>query len=239
MQISTNAHSELAPTGKLRVGINFGNALLTNKTAAGEPGGIAVDLARELARRLDVPLEIVAYDSPGQMADAVRAGWDVAFLAADPDRANEITFTAPYVEIDTTYLVPPGSPLRTLSDVDRDGVRVVVSERSAYDLFLTRTLKHATLVRVPGVNASIDLYLSQKLDVLAGLRPTLVGVAARQSGSRILDGSFTIVGQAIGTPKNRETGAQYLREFVEDIKESGLVAKTIEKNGIRGVSVAR
>ena len=240
MQTSTNVRSELAPTGKLRVGINFGNALLANQTGAGGPGGIAVDLAREVARRLDVPLEIVAYDSAGQMADAARAGgWDVAFLAADPDRANEIAFTAPYLEIETTYLVPPGSPLRTLADVDRDGVRVVVSEKSAYDLFLTRSLKHATLVRAPGVNASVDVYLSQKLDVLAGLRPTLVDAAAKQSGSHILEGSFTLVGQAIGTPKNRETGAKYLREFVEDVKRSGLVAKTIEKNGIRGVSVAR
>ena len=240
MQISTNARSEIAPTGGLRVGINFGNALLANKTGAGAPAGIAVDLARELAKRLGVPLEIVAYDSAGQMADTARAGgWDVAFLATDPDRANEIAFTAPYLEIDTTYLVPPGSPLRTHADVDRDGVRVVVSEKSAYDLFLTRSLKHATLVRAPGVNASVDLYLSQKLDVLAGLRPTLVDAAAKQSGARILEGSFTLVGQAIGTPKNREAGVKYLREFVEDIKRSGLVAKTIEKNGVRGVTVAR
>jgi polar amino acid transport system substrate-binding protein len=240
MQISTNVRSELAPTGKLRVGINFGNALLTNRTAAGTKGGIAVDLAHELARRLNVPLEIVDYDSAGQMADAAKdGGWDVAFLAADPDRENDIAFTAPYLGIDTTYLVPPDSPLRTLADVDREGVRVAIADKSAYDLFLTRSLKHATLIRAPGVNASVDLYFSQKLDALAGLRPTLVDAAAKQSGSRILDGSFTIVGQAVGTPKNREAGAKYLREFVEDVKRSGLVAKTIEKNGIAGVSVAR
>jgi polar amino acid transport system substrate-binding protein len=240
MQISTNARSELAPTGKLRVGINFGNALLANKTGAGAPGGIAVDLAHELAKRLNVPLKIVAYDAAGHMADAAKAGgWDVAFLARDPDRANEIAFTEPYLEIESTYLVPPGSALRTLADVDRDGVHVVVSEKSAYDLFLTRSLKRATLVRAPGVDASVDLYLSQKLDVLAGLRPSLVDAAAKQSGSRILEGSFTVVGQAIGTPKDRETGAKYLREFVEAVKKSGLVAKTIEENGIRGVSVAR
>jgi polar amino acid transport system substrate-binding protein len=174
------------------------------------------------------------------MADAAKTGgWDVAFLATDPDRANDIAFTAPYLEIDTTYLVPPGSPLGTLADVDREGVRIVVSDKSAYDLFLTRSLKHATLVRAPGVNASVDLYLSQKLDVLAGLRPTLVDAAARQSGSRILEGSFTVVGQAIGIPKNREGGAKYLREFVEDVKRSGLVEKAIQNNGIRGVSVAR
>jgi len=240
MQISTNARSELAPTGKLRVGINFGNALLANKTVGGVEEGIALDLARELARRLDVPLETVGYDSAGQMADAVSAGgWDVAFLATDPDRSNEISFTPPYLEIDTTYLVPPGSVLHTLADVDRDGVRIAVSEKSAYDLFLTRSLKHATLVRVPGVNASIDLYLAQKVDALAGLRPTLVHAAAKQSGSHILEGNFTIVGQAIGIPKSRGAGAKYLREFVEDIKPSGLVAKIIDKNGIRGVAVGR
>src|SRR5262249_40401589 len=161
-----------------------------------------------------------AYDSAGDMAHAAKAGgWDVAFLATDPDRADEIAFTAPYLEIETTYLVPPGSPLRTLADVDCDGVRVVVSEKSAYDLFLTRSLKDATLVRAPGVSASVDMYLSQKLDVLAGLRPTLVDAAAKQSGSRILEGSFTLVGQAIGTPKDRETGVKYLREFVEDVKK--------------------
>ena len=152
MQLSTSARSELVPSGKLRVGINFGNALLANKKPGGVEGGIAVDLARELARRLNVPMEIVSYDSAGQMADGAKAGkWDVAFLGADPDRANEIAFTAPYLEIDTTYLVPAGSSLRSLADVDREGVRIAVSEKSAYDLFLTRSLKHATLVRVPGV----------------------------------------------------------------------------------------
>jgi len=241
MQISTtDVRSELAPTGKLRVGINFGNALLANKTAGGAETGIAVDLARELARRLGIPLEIVSYDSAGAMANAVTTGgWDVAFLASDPDRAGEIAFTAPYVDIDTTYLVPPGSTLQTLADVDRDGIRIAVSDKSAYDLFLTRTLKHAILVRAPGVNASVDLYFAQKLDALAGLRPTLVDAARKQPGSRILDDNFTVVGQAIGTPKNREAGAKFLREFVDDIKRSGVVAQTIDRNGIRGVSVGR
>jgi polar amino acid transport system substrate-binding protein len=239
MQLSTNARSELTPSGKLRVGINFGNALLASRTG-GVPGGIAVDLAHELARRLNVPIEIVSYESAGRMAAGAKAGeWDVAFLGADPDRAGEIAFTAPYLEIDTTYLVPPGSSLRALADVDRDGVRIAVSEKSAYDLYLTRNLKRATLVRTPGVSASIDLYLSQNLDALAGLRPVLVEAAARQPGARLLEGSFTTVQQAVGTPKGRTAAAQYLREFVEDVKKSGLAAKIIDKNGIRGVSVAR
>jgi polar amino acid transport system substrate-binding protein len=240
MQISTDARTEFAPSGKLRVGINFGNALLASKDAKGVQGGIAVDLARELARRLGLPMEIVSYESAGRMADGAKSGeWDVAFLGSDPDRANEIAFTNPYLQVDTTYLVPPGSPLRTVEDVDREGVRIAVSEKSAYDLFLTRSIKRATLVRIPGVNASVDLYFRDKLDALAGLRPVLVETAEKQPGSRVLEGSFTIVQQAVGTPKGRELAARYLREFVEDIKKSGLAAKTIENNGVRGVSVPR
>ncbi len=234
------ALSEIAPAGKLRVGINFGNALLAQKTAGGVEAGIAVDLARELARRLDVTLQIISYDSAGHMADAARTvNWDIAFLASDPDRASEIAFTPPYLEIDTTYLVPAGSALHGLADVDRGGVRIAVADKSAYDLFLSRSLKHATLVRAPGVNASIDLFLTQKLDALAGLRPMLVSISGKQPGSRVLEGSFTVVAQAIGTPKSRQAAAEYLREFVEDIKQSGLVAEMIEKNGVGGVSVAR
>jgi polar amino acid transport system substrate-binding protein len=239
-QMSAATRSELAPTGKLRVGINFGNALLTSRDpASGAPGGIAVDLARELGRRLGLPVELVAYDSAGKMADGAKAGaWDVAFLAADPGRADEIMFTAPYLEIDATYLVPAGSPLRTLADVDREGVRIAVSDKSAYDLFLTRTLTRATLVRAPSVGASVELFFSGKLDALAGLKPLLVDAAETQPGSRVLDGRFTAVGQAVGTPRTRVAGAAYLRVFVEDVKASGFVAKTIERNGVRGVTVA-
>jgi polar amino acid transport system substrate-binding protein len=232
--------SELAPTGRLRVGINFGNALLTNRdTGGGAPGGIAVDLAHELTRRAGVPMELVSYNTAGAMADGAKAGaWDVAFLASDPARAEEIAFTAPYLEIDTTYLVPAGSPLRTLADVDSEGIRVAVSEKSAYDLFLTRSLKMARLVRAPGVDASIALFFAQKLDALAGLKPQLLEVAEKQPGARVLQGRFTAVQQAVGTPKSHHAAANYLRDFVEDIKSSGLVARIIEKNGIRGVSVA-
>ncbi|HYR89980.1 MAG TPA: ABC transporter substrate-binding protein [Terriglobia bacterium] len=231
--------SELAPTGRLRVGINFGNALLANRDARGTPGGIAVDLAQELARRVGLPMELVSYEMAGQMADGAKAGaWDAAFLAADPARAEEITFTAPYLEIETTCLVPAGSPLETLSDVDREGVRVVVSEKSAYDLFLTRFLKRAQLVRAPGVNASVDVFFADKLDALAGLKPLLVEVAGKQPGTRVLDGRFSVVQQAVGVPKGRDSAARYVHGFVEDMKSSGLVASIIEKNGVRGVSVA-
>lgn len=239
-QISPAARADLAPTGKLRVGINFQNRLLTDKDpASGEPRGIAVDLARELGRRVGVPLEIVAYDTAGKMAEAVKTGaWDVAFLAIDPGRAREITFSTPYLENEATFLVPAGSPLRTIADVDREGVRIAVAAKGAPDLFLTRTLKRAQLVRAPSVAAAFKLFVSDKLEVLAGYRPVLIMRAEELPGSRILDGGFSSVYQAIGTPKGRDAGANYLNEFVEDVKAMGLVARLIEKNGVRGVSVA-
>jgi polar amino acid transport system substrate-binding protein len=240
-QVPAPARTELAPNGTLRVGINFGNALLARKdekTAA--EGGIAVDLARELARRLNVPMTIVSYTSAGAMADGAKNGaWDVAFLATDPGRAGDIAFTAPYLEIDSTYLVPAGSPLKTIADVDRPGVRIAVSEKSAYDLYLSRALKQATLVRTPGVDASVTMFFKDKLDGLASLKPVLVDLADQHPGSRVLDGAFTSVQQAVGTPKGRDAAAAYLRRFVEDAKASGLVAKAIQNNGIRGVTVAR
>jgi polar amino acid transport system substrate-binding protein len=237
--MSSIARSELTPTGKLRVGINFGNALLAHRDGSGVPGGIAVDLAEELARRVGVPVELITYDAAGRMADGASASaWDVAFLATDPARAEEITFSAPYLEMDTTYLVPSGSPLRTPADVDRDGVRVAVSNRSAYDLYLTRNLRHARLIRAPGPNASVELFFTDKLDALAGIRPILLEVAQNHAGTRVLDGRFTVVQQAVGTPKGRDAAARYLREFVEDIKVSGVVAKVVQKNGVLGVSVA-
>lgn len=231
---------DLAPSGKLRAGINFGNVLLTGKDPkTGEPRGVAVDLAHELAKRLGVPIEIVPFDSAGKMADAVKSGvWDVAFLATDPGRAGEISFTAPYAEIESTYLVPSGSPLKTIADIDRPGVRIAVSAKSAYDLYLTRNLKHAELVRVPGVQASYELFVAKKLDALAGLRPALITYSGQIPGSRVLEGRFSTVGQAIGTPKAREAAAAYLRVFVEEAKASGLVARTIEKNDARGLTVA-
>jgi len=237
---SSAVRSELAPTGKLRVGINMSNFLLTAKDpASGEPRGIAVDLGRELGKRLGVPVEIVPYPNPGALADAVTTGvWDVGFLGAEPQRANQIAFTAAYVEIEATYLVPPGSPLKTIAEVDRDGIRIAVPEKSAYELYLSRNLKRAQLVRTQGADNAFKMFVSDKLDALAGLKPRLVKDTDNLPGSRILDGRFTAVQQAIGTPKGRNAGAKYLREFVEDIKASGLVARTIEKNSVRGLTVA-
>jgi polar amino acid transport system substrate-binding protein len=234
------ARSELAPGGKLRVGLNYGNFLLVLKDAPdGAPRGIAPDLARELGRRLGVPVEFVKFAQAGQLADGVRDGkCDVAFLGAEPQRAAEIAFTSAYLEIPVTFLVPAGSPIRSIAEVDREGVRIAVSARSAYDLYLSRTLKHAKLVRAEGIDASYQLFIQDRLEVLAGLKPRLVSDAEKLAGSRVLEGQVTGVQQAAGTGKSRAAGAKYLSEFIADIKRSGLVAKTIEKHGVKGVTVA-
>jgi len=231
---------ELAPSGTLRVGLNYGNFLLVLKDEPdGTPRGIAPDLGRELGKRLGVPVEFVKFQQAGQLADGVRDGkCDVGFLAAEPQRANEIAFTKAYLEIPVTFLVPAGSKIRSQADVDREGVRIAVSARSAYDLYLTRTLKHATLVRAEGIAASHERFLREKLDVLAGLKPQLVLDAEKLPGSRVLDGQVTGVQQAAGTHPSRKAGAEYLRQFIDDVKRSGLVAKTIDKHGVRGVTVA-
>jgi polar amino acid transport system substrate-binding protein len=239
-EVSAAVRSELAPTGKLRVGLNMSNFLLTAKDpATGEPKGLAADLGRELGKRLGVSVELLPYPNPGALADAAGTGvWDVGFLGAEPQRANEIDFTAAYVEIEATYLVPRGSPLKSIAEVDRKGVRIVVPERSAYELYLTRTVQHAELIRVKGADAAFQRFADDKLDALAGLRPRLVTDQEGLPGSRILDGNFTAVQQAAGTPKGRPAGAKYLKEFIEDIKATGLVARTIEKNKVRGLTVA-
>ena len=238
--ISPAARSELAPTGKLRVGINTGNFLLVTSYSPGaEPRGPAPDLARELGRRVGVPVEFVAYDTAGKLADSAKTGaWDVAFLGAEPQRAGEISFTAAYLEIPATYLVPAGSPIRSVADVDREGVRIAVTERAAYELYLSRTTKHATLVRVSGLDGAFNTFVSQKLDALAGLRPRLLTDVEKLPGARLLDGQFTGVQQAIGTPKGKDAAYGFVRDFVEEAKASGLVAEAIAKNGVKGVSVA-
>ena len=236
-EISQAVRSDLTPHGKLRVGINFGNALLTKRDP--QPGGIAVDLARELASRLGVPLEIDSHESAGSLADSASQGrWEVGFLGAEPQRANEIDFTAPYVHIESTYVVPAGSPHKSIADVDREGVRIAISAKSAYDLYLTRTLKHATLVRAQGGAGALKLFVSDKLDALAGLKPILIDDLPKVPGAKLLDGHFSVVKQAAGTPKGKSAGFKYLSDFIEDVKASGLVARVMEKNGIRGVTVA-
>jgi polar amino acid transport system substrate-binding protein len=239
--MTTNSlRMDLAPTGKLRVGINYGNPVLARKNpTSGELDGVAVDLARELARRADVPVELIGFESAGKMFEAVKTGaWDIAFLAIDPGRADEVDFTPPYVEIEGTYLIPAGSRFDTLEDVDCDGVRIGVSAKSAYDLFLSRSIQHAELVHAPSPDAAFELLNGGKVDVLAGVRQHLVANSARLPGSRVFDDRFMAIQQALGIQKGREEGAKYLRDFIEDVKASGFVARAIEKAGVRGVSIA-
>jgi len=231
---------ELAPSGTLKIGLNFQNFLLVLGDGPDGPRGIAPDLGRELARRVGLPVEYVKFDAAGKLFDAVKsAQCDVGFLGAEPQRADEVAFTSAYLEIPVTFLVPAGSPIKTLADVDRQGVRISVSERSAYDLYLSRNLKQAQLVRAKGIPASYDLFMAQKLEALGGLKPKLVEEQARTPGSRILDGQITGVQQAIAVPKGRDAAAKYLREFADDVKRSGFVARTIEKHGVKGVTVAK
>jgi len=238
--ITPAARSELAPSGTLRVGINHGNFLLvTPGSSASDPRGVAPDLARELARRLGVPIAFSKYETAGALGDGVRSNaWDVAFLGAEPQRATEIAFTAAYLEIPATYLVPAGSPIRTFADVDREGVRIAVAEKSAYELWLSRNIKHARLVLTKGIDASYELFVNEKLEVLSGLRPRLLSDVKKLPGARVLDGQFAAVQQAVGTPKARQIGAAYLRQFVEDVKASGFVGEAITRNNSQGVTVA-
>jgi polar amino acid transport system substrate-binding protein len=224
---------ELAPSGTLRVAINYGNPILAQRDeATGQPSGISADLARELGRRLGVPVAFVTFDAAIKVSDALRQGlWDVAFLAIDPGRAEEIAFTAPYVIIEGTYMVPEASPLKDVGDVDRDGIRVSAGKGSAYDLFLTRTLKHAQIVRAPTSPAAIETFVAQKLDAAAGVRQPLVLFADSHAGYRVMDGRFMAIEQAMGTPKGRPAGLAFLYAFVEDMKASGFVAKALDRSG--------
>jgi polar amino acid transport system substrate-binding protein len=240
-QISPATQKDLAPSGKLRVGLNYGNFLLVLKDKPdGTPQGIAPDLARELAKRLEMGLEFVKFDAAGKLADGVKAGsWDVAFLGNEPQRAAEIAFSPAYLEIPVTYLVPAGSPLKGLADVDRKGVRIAVADKSAYHLFMMRELKNAELVSADGIEGSYKLFLDSKLDALAGLKPRLLTDQQKNPGSRILEGQLTAVQQSIGVPKSHETAARYLKEFAEDAKKSGLVAELIARHKVPGVTVAK
>jgi polar amino acid transport system substrate-binding protein len=238
--VSPAVLTDLAPTGVLRAAINFGNPVLAQKDpATGRPQGVSVDLAGELARRLGVPLVPVTFDAAGKVFDALKSGaWDIAFLAIDPVRSAEIAFTAPYVVIEGTYMVRADSPLKGIGEVDRDGIRVAVGRGSAYDLYLTRTLTSAKLMRAPSSSAAVDLFMADRLEVVAGVKQPLVAYAAVHSGLRVMPGRFMVIEQAIGTPRGRDAGAAYLRAFVEEMKASGFVAKGLKASGQTEATVA-
>ena len=198
-----------------------------------------MDLARELGARLGVPVVLVTFDAAGKVFDALgSSAWDVAFLAIEPARASQIDFTAPYVIIEGGYMVPVGSPLRTIADVDREGVRIAVGNKSAYDLYLTRTLKHAQLVRAPTSPAAIELFMKEKLEVAANVKQPLLQFAKGRTDVRVMDGRFMAIEQAMGTPRGRAAGARYLREFVEEMKASGFVAAGLRRSGQGDATVA-
>ena len=238
--MSQEVVSQLAPTGVLRAGINLSNFLLvTGRSAAGDPEGVSPDMAGAIATRLGVPIKYVPYKTPGELADAAGTGaWDIGLIGAEPQRAAKIAFTAAYCEIEATYLVPEGSHLKAIADVDQAGVRIAVTGRSAYGLWLDRNIKNATLVRSDTLDSAYDQFVREKLDALAGLRPRLLSDVKKLPGARILDGQFTAVQQAIGTARQNAAGAAFLRSFVEEAKASGLVARLIARHKVVGLSVA-
>jgi polar amino acid transport system substrate-binding protein len=234
--MSQDIVSELAPTGTLRAGINLANILLvTGATSSGEPTGVAPDMACAIVDRLGVAVSYVTFASPGEVADAISTNaWDIALIAAEPARAETIAFSSAYLEIEATYLVPAGSPMQSIADIDRPGVRIVVSDRSAYDLYLTRTLKHAELHRAQGLAGAFALFVDQGLDALAGLRPALKDNAKTLPGAQVLAGCYTTVQQAIGTKPENASAAAFLQEFVAEAKTSGLIARLLERHGVAG-----
>ena len=238
--MSPRVIAELAPTGVLRAGINLSNFLLvTGKSDAGNPIGVAPDMAREIAQHLGVPVKYVTYKTPGELADMAEAGaWDVGLIGAEPQRAEKIAFSPAYVEIEATYLVPAGSPLQSVADVDKPGMRIAVMGRAAFGLWLERNIKSAELVRTDTLASATEQFVRDKLDALAGLRPGLLSDVEKLPGARVLDGKFMAVQQAVGTARKNTAGAAFLRDFVEQAKASGLVGRLIETHKVRGLSVA-
>lgn len=234
------AAKELAPSGTLRVAINFGNPILANKNAAtGEASGVSVDLGRELGRRLGVPVQLVTYTAAGKVVEGIRNNeWDIGYFAIDPVRAQDTDFTAAYVVIEGAYLVRNESPIMKNEEVDRPGNRIVVGKGSAYDLYLTREIKQATLVRAPTSPVVVDTMVADKIEVAAGVKQQLQADAKRIPGLRLLDGRFMVINQAMATQKGRPAGLDYLKKFVEEMKASGFVADALKRHGIEGAAVA-
>jgi polar amino acid transport system substrate-binding protein len=225
--------AEMAPGGVLRTGLNLGNPTVVQKDAGGSFRGVGPELARELARRLGARIEYVTYDSAAKMAEAVKQGaWDVAFLAVDPQRAGDIAFSAPYMIIEASYMVRADSPLKRFEDFDRKGIRIATNNNAAFDIWMQRNLKSAERVTASSSPEAVDMFLARRdLDAVAGVRTPLLAAAAKNPGYRVIDGSFATVGQASGVPRNREASARYLREFIEEMKASGFVARALKEAG--------
>ncbi len=240
MQASKQVIAELAPKGRLRAAINFGNPVLVQKDGAtGEPVGVSPRMAQELGCRLAVPVEFVPFNEAREVVAAVHSDqWDVAFLAIDPVREVDLSFTAPYVLIEGCYVVRSHSPIRSIDDVDRPGVRVAVGERSAYDLYLSRTLEHAHLIRVRGSSEALDRFLKDQIEVGAGVRQPVEAFAAQHRNLRVIEPSFMEIRQAMVVRNGHDAGLEYVRRFVEEMKASGFVAQALRASGKAGVTVA-
>lgn len=241
MTVSDSLRHAFAPTGTLRASINLGNPILAKRDpVSGEPFGVSIDLARSLAEQLGVGVELVVFDTANQSVLAVREERaDIGFFAIDPLRGEGLGFTAPYVLIEGSYLVPEASPIQRNEDVDRPGTRVVVGQGSAYDLFLSRELQHATIVRAPSSQTVVPQYVAQGLDVAAGVRQQLEADLAQHPGHRLLPGRFMVIQQAMGLARSRgEAAFDHLAQFVESMKASGFVAEALRRHGIQGASVA-
>ena len=241
MTVSDSLRQAFAPAGTLRASINLGNPILAKRDpVSGEPCGVSIDLARSLAEQLGVGVELVVFDTANQSVLAVREERaDIGFFAIDPLRGEGLGFTAPYVLIEGSYLVPEASPIQRNEEVDRPGTRVVVGQGSAYDLFLSRELQHATIVRAPSSQTVVPQYVAQGLDVAAGVRQQLEADLAQHPGHRLLPGRFMVIQQAMGLARSRgEAALDHLAQFVESMKASGFVAEALRRHGIQGASVA-
>ena len=238
--ISSTVKEQLAPQGVLSAAVYLGNFLLvTGRSSSGEPIGIAPDICRAIAKRLDVPLDLTGYESQDEVVDAAASGrCGIVLVGSDPARAQKVTFTPAYVELEATYLVPEDSSISDISQVDQPGVRIASFHKSAYDLWLQRNLKHATLAHAPSLQASNELFISDGLDALAGLKTGLIAFAQKVPGLRILDGQFTGIQQAIATKKSNTEAVVFLSACVEEFIRSGLVADLIRQYGVQGLSPA-
>ena len=236
----TNAKKELLSTGKLRAAINFGNPVLAQRGPQGEPQGVSVALAKALAQRLETDLEIVPFDAAGKVVDAAsQNAWDIGFLAIDPMRADQVSFTAPYVLIEGTYMVRATSPFTAIDQLDKQGVRISVGKGAAYDLFLTRDLQHAEIVRAATSAGAIELFLEDStIDAAAGVRQPLEATARAQAGLTVLPGYFTAIRQAMATPAKNTQALAFLKTFIEEMKASGFVAQALLESGQAEATVA-
>ena len=234
-----DAIRELAPKGCIRAAINYGNPVLAKRLPEGKAGGVSADLARGLAQRLGLEVEFVSFDTAGKVADTAQDDvWDIAFLAIDPKRAETIAYSAPYVLIEGTYLVRNDSPIKAIDDVDQDGITVAVGKNAAYDLFLTRTVKKAEIVRYPLSEDAIERFDADGISTVAGVRQPLNTHAGQFPGYRVLEGRFTVIEQAMGCPKGRDKAAALVHRYLEFAKASGMVADGLQRSGEGGATVA-